>query len=320
MSELTLTAVICTRNRAARLGVALESLAVQTGVTADQFDVLVVDNGSSDNTLEVAEEWGKKLPFRLTTAVEPRMGVSFARNKSVEVARGDVIAFLDDDAIANAGWAAGHLDAYKSDPMVRGVMGRILPIWEAERPDWLDSSLETYLTVADYGEEPFDVSGTGHAPVGANMSLSRQAMLDAGGFDVRFGFGGLMKIPHEENDIASRIQRLGWKIVYWPRATVRHGVPADRMTLKWFKRRVFDQGRGEYLFDVEHHGRGRVLKKAVIGALVRGPVFAAVASIDYLLGNRARAARRASVSWYLLGYLKELACVRAHSSRTETAA
>ncbi len=306
MPHKTITAVICTRNREKRIPMALDSLAGQTGIDAAQFDVLVVDNGSTDATMEVVESYKSKMPFRISTAFEPHQGVSFARNRSLESACGDIIAYMDDDAAANPDWAVAHVEAYESDPAVRGVMGRIYPIWEGERPGWLDPLLESYLTIADYGDEPFNVADVGQAPVGANMSFLKQAMLDVGGFDVRFGFGGLQKIPHEENDIALRIQAQGGKVVYWPRATVRHGVPADRMTVEWFKKRVFDQGRGECLFELEHKGKAAVVKKAVISGLIKLPVFSAAAVIDCVLGKKARAARRASVSWYTLGYIKEL--------------
>lgn len=280
------------------------------------MDVLVVDNGSTDNTLEVAAQYSERLPFDLSTASEPRQGISFARNKSLEAARGDIIAYIDDDAIAGPDWAVQHLKAFESDQAVRAVMGRILPVWEAERPDWLDPLLESYLTVCDYGDEPFDLAGTSHAPVGANMSLSRQAMIDVGGFDVRFGFGGLDKIPGEENEIARRMWARGWKIVYWPAACVKHGVPADRMTLKWFRKRVFDQGRYEYLFDAEHAGAAQIARRVLTGALARGPALTAAACLDLVTGNRARAARRASVPWATLGYIRELIVRRGGVSRT----
>ncbi len=298
---------------------ALDSLAVQTGIDRSRMDVLVVDNGSTDNTLEVVEQYRPRLPFDLSTASEPHQGISFARNKSLEAARGDIIAYIDDDAIAAPDWAAQHLRAYETDPDVRGAMGRIFPVWEAERPDWLDPLLESYLTVCDYGDEPFDLAGTTHAPVGANMSLSRTAMIEAGGFDVRFGFGGLEKIPGEENEIAQRIWAKGWKLVYWPAASVQHGVPADRMTVKWFKKRVFDQGRCEYLFDAEHSGAGKITRRVLVGGLVCGPALVAAACVDVLTGNRARAARRACVPWATLGYIRELAVRRGRTAHASSA-
>ncbi len=73
---------------------ALDSLAVQTGIDRSRMDVLVVDNGSTDNTLEVVEQYRSRLPFDLSTASEPHQGISFARNKSLEAARGDIVAYI----------------------------------------------------------------------------------------------------------------------------------------------------------------------------------------------------------------------------------
>lgn len=306
MSFDTITVAICTYNRSSDLNAALESLALQTAANPAAVEILVVDNGSPDNSVEVAESFRERIPFSLKVVVEQTKGLSFARNTAIKEAGGDIVAFLDDDATVLPGWIDAHLNAYRSDPEVRGVMGRIIPKWEAPRPDWLDPALDSYITVVDFGEEPFTLSFPAHSPVGANMSFGRQELMDVGMFDVRYGVGGSKQIPFEEIELAGRFFKRGWKMVYWPEAAVYHGVPANRATLKWFSRRIFSQGRAQYIFDRDNMGSAALLAKAVSGCFVKGPILAAAAGVDYFLGKRARAAKRASVSCHNLGYLKEL--------------
>lgn len=306
MSFDTITVAICTYNRSGDLKAALESIALQASANPAAVEILVVDNGSPDDSVEVAESFRDKLPYQLRVVVEKQKGLSYARNTAINEASGDIVAFLDDDATVLPGWIDAHLEAYQTDMEVRGVMGRIIPKWEAPRPDWLDPALDSYITVVDFGDEPFVLRFPEHAPVGANMSFGRQELIEAGMFDVRYGVGGSKQIPFEEIELAGRFFRRGWKMVYWPKAAVYHGVPANRATLKWFSRRIFSQGRAQYIFDRDNMGTIALLTKAATGCLVKAPVLAAAAGVDYFLGRKARAARRASVTCHNLGYLKEL--------------
>ncbi len=302
----TISAVICTRNRGRRLCLALESLLRQTDIEPDSAEVVVVDNHSTDDTREVAESFRSRMPFRYQIVEEPEVGLSRARNRGLKVASGDVVAFLDDDAVASERWLAAHLAAYSFAERVGGVMGRILPEWEAERPDWLDPALEPFLTIVDHGETPFLLDRPGLTPVGANMSFRRAALEEAGGFDPDFGFGGTLGIPHEETEISHRLTRDGWVLVYWPDAAVRHGVTADRLTWQWFRRRILAQGRGDFFLDARLYGPFRAIKRLGLGSWLRGAFLAVVALADLAVGKRARAARRFSVVLYRTGYLAGL--------------
>ena len=300
----TISAVICTRNRGQRLSLALESLVKQTGIDPSRAEVIVVDNNSTDDTRQVAESFRSRMPFAYTVVSQPAVGLSNARNRGLEAAGGDVVAFLDDDAVASERWLAAHLAAYSFTDSVGAVIGRIIPEWEAARPDWLDPALEPYLTILDYGDEPFVVVKPGLAPVGANMSFWRRAASGAGQFDPAFGFGGTLGIPHEETEFAFRLARQGWQIVYWPAASVRHSVSAERLTWKWFRRRILEQGRAECCLDLKRFGLTCVLRRLILGLAVRGPVLGLAAVVDYAVGDRACAARRAGAALACLGYFQ----------------
>jgi|DewCreStandDraft_4_1066084.scaffolds.fasta_scaffold01055_8 GT2 family glycosyltransferase len=303
----TISAVICTRNRGQRLALALESLVKQTGIDPSRAEVIVVDNNSTDDTRQVAESFRSRMPFHYVIVPEPAVGLSNARNRGLDVASGDVVAFLDDDAIAADSWLAAHFAAYSFAANVGGVMGRILPEWESPRPDWLDPLLEPYLTIVDYGDDAFVLERKGLTPAGANMSFRRKAVQSVGGFDPVFGFGGTLGIPHEETELARRLRRQGWMLVYWPDAWVRHAVSAERLTWRWFRRRIFLQGRGDYYLDLKHDGLLRILKRLAFVVVLRGMVFGLVSLVDFARGDTAHAARRAAVTLYSWGYVS---CLR----------
>lgn len=316
MASIRLTAALVTYNRREELKAALESLARQKGVRREDVEVLVVDNGSTDGTMDLLKELAPGFPIELRTMEEPTRGACYARNTAVLNARGEIFAFLDDDAVADENWMAAHIAAYE-DPDVSGVMGRILPRWFAERPDWLDDDLATYLTIVDYGDNPFPAMMPDYCPVGANMSMKRQVIIDAGLFDVRFGPLGSRQLANEENDLCWRTQQMGARVVYWPDAVVWHGVPAARLTAAWFARRISWQGRANLLMDRKYRTRGYIARKAVWESLVRAPVFTAAAALDYLLRNRKRAARRATVPCYAAGYMKQLLLTMVQRDKAE---
>jgi glycosyltransferase involved in cell wall biosynthesis len=136
-----ISATICTHNRAEYLGKALKSLSVQT-LPAEDFEVLVVDNASTDDTAALVESVRPILPS-LRYVFEGSLGLSRARNTAIREARGDYIAFLDDDAVAVSEWLEAILTAFDTvKPTPVCVGGRIEPIWEGARPSWLaDTSL-----------------------------------------------------------------------------------------------------------------------------------------------------------------------------------
>ena len=132
--SIRISAIICTLNRAAYLEKAIQSLADQT-LPEEQFEIIVVDNGSTDNTKTMVE--GFKHLENLRYIYEPIMGLSQARNTGWQNAQGDYVAYLDDDAIACPEWLERIVQAFDTvEPRPGSVGGKVIPVWEAERPAW----------------------------------------------------------------------------------------------------------------------------------------------------------------------------------------
>lgn len=256
-----MSVVICTRNRCAVLDRCLATVARVDGIA--RADVLVVDNGSTDGTPAVADRWATTLPM-LRSVFEPRTGLSHARNTALDHARGDVVAFLDDDVLVEAGWLDGILAAYRRWPDVAGVAGRIELAWPEGRPSWLPASREVWFARLDLGLEPRLLAAS-ELPVGANMSVRRDVALSVGRFDPDLGYSGTRLLGNEERDFFDRLRRLGKPLGYEPAARVLHVVEGARVSRRYLLRRVYSQGRSDVRVDTETRRRTRPAQLRVAG-------------------------------------------------------
>jgi GT2 family glycosyltransferase len=235
-----ITAVVCTHNRAAYLAKALASLARQS-LPRTEYDILVVDNASTDETRRVVDEHRASTP-NLGYAFEPRLGLAHARNRGARVATGTLVAYLDDDAVASPQWLETLVEIFtrvRPEPGCAG--GRIDPVWEAPRPDWLGDTLLPYLTILDWAPEPCTLGPTQFI-AGANMAFPRRLLEAVGGFPPDLGRTGSGLLSNEELAVQRVLRTRGYSCFYHPEARVAHHVPRSRLTRAYFRRRFYWQG------------------------------------------------------------------------------
>ena len=169
-------------------------------------------------------------------------GASGARNTGVAACRGEVLAFLDDDARASAGWLEALLRHF-ADPAVVGVGGRVSPLWALPRPGWFPPEFD-WAVGASYQGMP-RTAGPVRNVWSNNMAIRRAAFEAAGGFREEFGKVGTRSRP-EDTDLCLRAAAVsGGTWVYEPAALAGHRVPAERSTIGYFIRRCFHEGRGK---------------------------------------------------------------------------
>ena len=257
----TLTAVICTRDRARWTSLAVKSLLDQD-VEPDRFDILVVDNGSTDGTVALVRDLAASHPS-LRLVSEPVPGLSRARNRGVEHARGDVIAFLDDDAEACPSWARRHLDAFDDDAVV-ATGGRIVLDWPVARPSWLPPHQESMYSGLDLGDDTTDFEPP-RFPFGANMAVRRSVFDSIGGFSTQLGRTGRNLVSGEERELFDRVRQHGGRILYLPDASVSHHVLPDRLGRRWLLRRLYDEGRSKVILDRSASSRRRAYWAGRVG-------------------------------------------------------
>jgi glucosyl-dolichyl phosphate glucuronosyltransferase len=244
---LPITVVICTYNRADRLSLTLEALSKQTISTAD-FQVVVVDNRSTDNTTAVCERYQEQL-VNFQYLYEPVQGLSRARNAGWQATQSPYIAYLDDDAIPCEAWIGSILEVFETvQPKPVGLGGPIYPLWEIPKPDWIDASMETLFTTLDAGNTP-RWFGPKECPWGANVVYRRDALEAAGGFHEQLGRKGQSLLSGEETLLNVTLTSQGEQFYYSPQAWVRHWVPKERINPEWLVQRSYWQGRSVALVD-----------------------------------------------------------------------
>ena len=236
--DIFLSVIVCTRNRADELVNCLPALAEQCAAFPD-VEVLVVDNGSADNTREVVERFaaGPGSPVRYT--YEPEAGLCRARNQGRRAARGRVIAYVDDDAVIGPGWVGrvrGHFLAGKSDCLG----GRIEVEVEGEMPDWLPQDLLWVLGKTMLGDEARPISFPLH-PQGGNFAVRTEVFDAVGGFDPKIALYG------DETEFFRRVSRHDFAMAYDPEALVTQRVPAHRLSRKELASKAYRWGRGAAL-------------------------------------------------------------------------
>lgn len=228
-----LAVVVCTYNRAARLERTLQSLLrlqVPTGLT---WEVLVVDNNSSDPTRRVCDQMPPALPVRYL--FEPRQGKSFALNRAIRETKAGLLLFTDDDVTVDPQWLATLWDAARRHPDTLCFGGRIFPRWEVTPPAWLERYAPTLLSgptvTVDLGDweqvyaKPF---------LGANLAL-RRSVFETLSFREDLGPNPGDAVRGEETDLQQRLHAAGHDGRYVPAAIVHHHNPAGRMTERYIR-------------------------------------------------------------------------------------
>ncbi len=239
MPERTVTVVICayTERRWPQLRKAVDSVLRQE-LPPNQI-VLVIDH--NPGLLQRARAAYPQLTVVANT--DPR-GLSGARNTGVSLARGDIVAFLDDDAVAEPDWLARILTHY-DDQRVLAVGGSAVPDWEGRRPRWLPPEFD-WVVGCSFTGQPSTTAEVRNL-IGCNMSFRRSALEDAGRFDAALGRVGVVPAGCEETELCIRLRqrRPDGVVLYDPAAAVRHRVTSDRGTWAYFRRRCFSEGRSK---------------------------------------------------------------------------
>jgi glucosyl-dolichyl phosphate glucuronosyltransferase len=238
-----ISVVLATRNRAAVLAPTLEALGGQDPAGCP-YEILVVDNGSSDDTARVVAA-AVEAGVPIVGLREERPGKSHALNAAIARARGDLLAFIDDDVLPAPGWLAAQRRAIE-ETGADYVTGRILPLWEAPPPRWLSPALYGGLSAADGGTERISSPADGTAgpilPMGGNMAVRRRVLDRIGGWNPDLGaLEGTLRTG-EDHEFGLRMVGAGFRGVYEPAALVHHRVPATRLRLAYFWRWHWDNG------------------------------------------------------------------------------
>jgi len=232
--------------------------------------------------------------FRETILAEPLEGLSRARNRALDWCEPeDVLAFVDDDAVAEDGWYGALSRHWQDAPADVGCIGGpIRPRWPHEPPGWVSPPILPALTLLDYGDRPRDLDPAVSNVYGANISFRVAPLRQAGGFDPGFGHSGKRVFFSEEDEAQRALARLGYRTRYVPDAAVWHVIPEERLSRGSFIKRRFQYGRS--LGVRQARTRGLALRQMLTSG--GGTLIAAAQGRDALVMERAvRAAENAGV-------------------------
>ncbi len=239
-----ISVIVCTYNRSESLRKTLGSLAQLWAPAGTSWELIVVDNNSTDDTAEVVKTFAAASSFSVRYVFEIRQGLSHARNAGISAARGDIVAFTDDDVTVDPRWLCELRKIFDQFGCI-GVGGRIVPVWMGQKPSWLEldgpRSLRSGTVMSfDQGEEPCELSTS---PVGANMAFKKVAFEKHGFFRTDLGKRGIDLMIGEETEFCTRLSLAGDKLVYAPSAVVYHPVPKVRLKKSHFQSHYFNYGR-----------------------------------------------------------------------------
>lgn len=239
-----ISVLVCTYNRSRTLGETIQSIAAQTLDQSLGWEILIVDNNSNDDTRQVVEDFQRWHPELIRYIFEPQQGLSYARNRGIREARGEILVFIDDDETAEANWVQ-NLTANLHSGEWAGAGGRVLLPLDFTLPNWLPpGNLRTSapLSVFDKGPEP---AGLNEPPFGANMAFRKEVFDRYGGFRTDLGRSGNNMISNEDTEFGRRLLAVGLRLRYEPSALTYHRVEESRRHPEYFLKWWFNKGRSD---------------------------------------------------------------------------
>lgn len=251
---LNATVLICTYNRSALLAETLDTLALTVAPTLT-WDVIVVDNNSTDDTRSVVTDRIAGFPVTLRYLFEATQGKSNALNVGIAASDADVIAFTDDDVRVCPRWLAAGCEPLVAERQYAYTGGPVFPIWESPCPSWLDTGradLWGTLAILDYGSEGFCFEDRKRIPVGANMAVRRQLIDRIGGFEPELDRKGHSLLGQGQAEFFCRSRAAGARGLYVPDMVIEHHVPSPRVTLEYFRRWWFWKGISRFRLEQMH--------------------------------------------------------------------
>lgn len=222
-SPIAVSVIMSVFNRGDALRETLESVLTQD--TDAEYEVIAVDNNSTDNTAEVIQSFILRHPGRLTYVFEPQQGVSHGRNAGIRIARAPVLAFTDDDVVVAPNWIATIKRRFEENPQIGYVTGKMVPIFDVGAPVWLTRGNNGPCVLRDRGEQPIYSEPGCFFPgwATANIAFRREVFDRVGLFSADFPRG-------QDLELIIRVWRAKVSGMYAPDLTVSHRVSADRLT------------------------------------------------------------------------------------------
>jgi glycosyltransferase involved in cell wall biosynthesis len=294
--------LVCTFNRSKSLRRMLESfvrLKVEPGL---RWQVVVVDNASTDETPAAIAAFQGRLP--LVAGREEKQGKSHALNSGLDLCEGRIILLTDDDVEVDPEWLATTLAAFRSQP-VDAVFGRIRPRWPEGVPLWYSPRLDPALALLDLGSKPFDLNIGDDGFFGANAAILKDTVNRLGRWSVTLNRAGTGLLMGEDSEMCDRILRAGRRVYYQPESVVFHCFDTRRTHLNYFRRWFFAHGQSVVLRGVQFPAEGPSLFGAPRYLYSRAAEYALDSAWRWLFRSRSEAFAHETRFWGILGAMTQ---------------
>jgi glycosyltransferase involved in cell wall biosynthesis len=266
-------------------------------------EVLVIDNNSSDRTLDVVQDAERNGPFPVRHFVERKQGLNFSRNRGASEAAFNHLIYFDDDMIVDEGWLEAYVDI-RSRLRPDCVVGPVEPRFEEEPPDWMTSRIVRSVT-SPYSrkgsQEMVLAPDVAHEIPGCNFGVLKSVVSEVGGFHPGLDRSGSGMLAGGDFEFGERIVELGKRVAYSPRCRIRHFISSRKISSAGLRARW--KGVGATLRTLEHLRGTKITKKqklrllgSTIRSFLRGGLF-------WFQGEKGRALESELEGRRILAYL-----------------
>ncbi len=300
-ATLKVTVAIPTYNRADFLRQTLAGIAAQH-FPRDHFEVIVIDNNSTDHTRAVVAEFADRNPAPRYLR-ETKQGLDYARNRAIAEARGEIIVFGDDDILVQPDWLAQMAVPLIADPgrRIGAVGGEVIPVFPDGLPDWVREWHAPLAFRPDAG--PLEAR---HSPMGANLAFPSWVFEQLGPFHTALDRAAGNYFSGGDSEMIRRVRQAGLEVWFAPGAAVKHQMPASRTTFRYAARHAFDSARSRVIDRAGQPGAPGYFLGRLFANLAKVAGFSLLALLNAIV-LRTGAAKKALVrAWRSCGYLYQI--------------
>lgn len=245
MNKQYLSVIICTYNRDKYIYNLLKSVA-ENDLDISLYEVVLVNNNSTDNTESECKRFETDFPeVSFQYHLECNQGLSYARNRGIVEAKGNIVVYVDDDATINTEYLTTYYQFFNANTNVYAAGGPILPVYETEEPKWMSHYTRQLITGKLYIGNKTKEFPKGAFPGGGNAAYRKSVFDKVGLFNVDLGRKGTSLIGAEEKDLFDKMTAQGIKFFYLPKAILYHIIPASKLTEEHFDRLTYSIGKSE---------------------------------------------------------------------------
>ncbi len=297
--------IICTYNRDKFLKEAFNSI-IRQSLPKDEFQVIIIDNNSTDNTAQISKEFISENPeFHISYYFESNKGLSFARNRGIKESNASIISYIDDDVILSEDYLKKINIFFKEYELAVGIGGKVIPKYESgAEPVWMNKYLNGFVGKVDFGNSIKMYDSKMKYPTGCNMTYKRDILIKAGGFNNE------LKFRSDDKFIYSKIKVISNKVYYLPHAWLYHYIDYQRLEFDSFKKLFLKTGNEEKKRIFFESGLTGIVKKLFEFTFKLGASFIIlllfISKSEYIKGKYVFLSQ-----WYtLVGFLKKDVFVR----------